>query len=105
MNHDASENNITVFGDLLQLPQEEVKQCDLYQRVLKLNFHATGEARFALAGESLVVCFSRPTLGMDYHEFQHAVAAVAQVANDFDEELAEEFSDVYVPDEEDLREG
>jgi hypothetical protein len=89
--HDAAAGTLTIRSSLLPLPQDEALRLALFQRLLELNYQQTGEARFALADDEVIVTFTRPTLGLDYHEFQQAVEQVARTADDFDDELRQEF--------------
>jgi hypothetical protein len=90
--HDAQEATLTIRSSVMPLPADEPQRLALFEKLLRLNYHRTGEARFALDGGEVIVTFTRPTLGLDYHEFQQAVEQVAATADDFDEELLREFA-------------
>lgn len=90
--HNAQTAVITIRSSLLPLPEDAGLRLALYEKLLRLNYQQTGEARFAIDGNEVIVTFTRPTLGLDYHEFQQAVAEVAATADDFDDELRREFS-------------
>ena len=97
--HDAVEQTFSVESVLLPVPDNERRRLDLYSRLLELNYRRTGEARFAVQSDQVVVTFSRPTLGLDYLEFQRAVDEVARAADDYDDELTAEFGDATVGEE------
>jgi hypothetical protein len=89
--HDALEATLTIRSSVMPLPDEPSQRLALYEKLLRLNYHQTGEARFAIDEGEVIVTFTRPTLGLDYHEFQQAVEEVAATADDFDDELRREF--------------
>jgi hypothetical protein len=89
--HDTQAATLTIRASLMPLPDGESPRLALYQRLLELNYRDTGEARFAVADGEVIVTFTRPTLGLDYHEFQQAVEQVARTADDFDDELRLQF--------------
>jgi len=91
--HDAAEATLTIRAVLLAVPEEPPRRLALFDKLLHLNYHDTGEARFAVLGGDVVVTFTRPTLGLDYHEFQQAIEQVARTADDYDDELRREFAD------------
>jgi hypothetical protein len=76
----------------MPLPEAEPQRLALFEKLLRLNYHQTGEARFAVDGDEVIITFTRPTLGLDYHEFLQAVEQVAAAADDFDDELRREFA-------------
>ena len=105
--HDHHRSELAISATLMPLPANAQSRHDLCRRVLTLNLHHTGEARFALDRDQLVVTTRRPTLGLDFHEFQSLVECVARAADDFDDELREEFGnqvegDAFEDDEIDL---
>ena len=91
--HDDEAATITIRSALLPVPQEPSRRAALFEKLLHLNHRQTGEARFAVAEGEVLVTFTRPTLGLDYHEFQQAVEQVARVADDYDDELLGEFGE------------
>jgi hypothetical protein len=91
IDHDAAAGSLTIRSSLLPLPEDASARLALFERLLQLNFQQTGEARFAIADAEVIVTFTRPTLGLDYHEFRQAVEQVARTADDFDDELRQEF--------------
>jgi hypothetical protein len=90
--HDAEQSRLTIRSAVMPLPEAESQRLALFEKLLRLNYHQTGEARFAVDGDEVIVTFTRPTLGLDYHEFQQAVEQVAAAADDFDDELRREFA-------------
>ena len=91
--HDPAEETVTIEAALLAVPEAADKQLPLFTRLLELNHRKTGEARFAVREQEVVVTFTRPTLGLDYVEFQRAVEEVARTADDYDDELTAEFGE------------
>lgn len=91
LKHDAAAGTITIRSSVMPLPEDDAARLALYARLLELNYQQTGEARFALADDEVIVTFTRPTLGLDYHEFQQAIDQVARTADDYDDELRLDF--------------
>src|SRR5690606_39056784 len=85
--HDAEQGSVTILSRVMPVPQSPERRPALYEKLLHLNYLQTGEARFALDQGEVIVTFTRPMLGLDYHEFLRAVEQVAAAADDFDEEL------------------
>ncbi len=84
---DAQDNDLTVESVIMPLPDAAARRHALYERVLELNHRSTGEARFAIRAGDLIVTFTRDVIGMDYLEFQSAIASVSRTADDYDDEL------------------
>ena len=97
--HDEAEQTISIESILLPIPEDEDRRLSLFSRLLELNHRRTGEARFAIHGGQVTVTFTRPTLGLDYLEFQRAVEEVARTADDYDDELSAEFGAAATDDE------
>jgi hypothetical protein len=91
--HDAEEATLTIRSDVMALPADAAHRAALLEKLLRLNYQQTGEARFAIDGEEVIITFTRPTLGLDFHEFTQAVDQVAATADDFDDELRREFGE------------
>lgn len=87
----AQDNDLTVESVTMPLPDDAARRHALYQRVLELNHRSTGEARFAVRADDLIVTFTRDVTGMDYVEFQSAIASVSRTADDYDDELRRAF--------------
>jgi len=88
---DAADETVTIEAAMLPVPEKAETQLALFTRLLELNHRTTGEARFAVRDQEVVVTFTRPTLGLDYLEFQRAIEEVARTADDYDDELTAEF--------------
>jgi hypothetical protein len=88
---DVQDNDVTVESVIMPLPHDAARLQALYQKVLELNHRSTGEARFAIRGGELIVTFTRDVAGMDYVEFQSAIACVSRTADDYDDELRRAF--------------
>ena len=91
--HDAEDDSLTVYSTLLVVPEQAAQRLPLFTKLLELNYRRTGEARFALADSEVLVTFTRPTQGLDFHEFQRAIEEVARTADDYDDELQTEYGD------------
>jgi hypothetical protein len=85
--HDAELAAVTFRSAPWPLPEAAERRLALCEQLLAWNDRRTGQARFALADGEAVATFTRPVLGLDYHEFQRAVEEVARAADDFDEEI------------------
>jgi hypothetical protein len=85
------DNALTVEAVIMALPDDGARRHALYHRVLELNHRATGEARFAIRSDALIVTFTRDVAGLDYIEFRSAVASVSRTADDYDDELRAAF--------------
>lgn len=85
------EDRLTIESTILPVPNDPAKQPRLFRRILELNYRSTGEARFALRGNEVLVTFTRSALGLDYVEFVHAVESVCRTSDDYDDELRSAF--------------
>jgi hypothetical protein len=88
---DAKDNSLTVESVIMPLPGDPACRHGLFEKVLELNHRSTGEARFAVSAGDLIVTFTRDITGMDYLEFQSAIASVSRTADDYDDELRGNF--------------
>lgn len=91
LEHDETDHDFTVESLILPVPQSPTKQKALFRKVLELNYRHTGEARFALRNDGLVVTFTRSTAGLDYIEFRSAIESVSRTSDDYDDELRADF--------------
>jgi T3SS (YopN, CesT) and YbjN peptide-binding chaperone 1 len=91
LDYAPKEEQLTIESTILSLPADAAKQPRLFRRILELNYRATGEARFALRGDEVVVTFTRSVIGLGYVEFLHAVESVCRTADDYDDELRSAF--------------
>ena len=68
------------------------KEEPFYRRLLEHNAHMGGIASFAIQPDGWVVLHSARALkGMDGHEFATMIAAVGKFADQFDDQLIDEF--------------
>jgi hypothetical protein len=72
----------------------ETRQLELFRKLLELNFLATSDAAFAIdrRNNHIYVRALRGLEGLDYEEFRDMLETVAEVADQFDDRLREEFA-------------
>lgn len=70
-----------------------VRQVELYRKLLELNFLRTSDGAFAIDAQSDYVYLRafRGLAGIDFIEFVDVLDTVAQVADEWDDKLKEEF--------------
>jgi hypothetical protein len=91
--YDREQDLLTIESAILSLPSDSSRRSQLLGRVMELNYRSTGEARFAIHADQLVVTFSRRAAGLDYVEFVSAIDSVCRTADDYDDELKAQFLD------------
>ena len=71
----------------------EPKQLELYRKLLELNFLATSDGAFAIDARNNQVYLRalRGLEGLDYEEFVDILNTVAEVADEWDDKLRQEF--------------
>lgn len=71
----------------------ETRQLELFRKLLELNFLATSDASFAIdrRNNQIYLRALRGLEGLDYEEFRDMLETVAEVADQFDDKLCEEF--------------
>lgn len=71
----------------------EAKQLELYRKLLELNFLATSDGAFAIDARNNQVYLRalRGLEGLDYEEFVDILNTVAEIADEWDDKLREEF--------------
>jgi hypothetical protein len=67
--HDAEDAALTIRSSVMTLPADAKRRAAMMEKLLRLNYQQTGEARFAIDADEVIITFTRPTLGLDYHEF------------------------------------
>lgn len=82
---------LSVSSPLLTAPQRNL--LPFFRKLLALNFKDTCDAAFALMDDEdrVVLRYSRPLSKLDFEEFERAVKGVAEVADKYNDMLAEEF--------------
>ena len=76
---------------IMKVPQ--TRQADFYRKLLELNFLRTSDGAFAIDAQNDYVYLRafRGLAGIDYIEFVDMLDTVAQVADEWDDKLKEEF--------------
>lgn len=86
------EDTLTVWAAVLKLPAKNEAQ--LMQKLLKMNWSETFEARFAIMGSEVVVVSSRTLEELTPAETSRIMTIVATIADDVDEPLQQEYGNV-----------
>ncbi|MGP1381987.1 MAG: YbjN domain-containing protein [Thainema sp.] len=86
------EDTLTVWAPVLNLPAKNEAQ--LMQKLLKMNWSETFEARFAIIGNEVVVVSSRTLEELTPAETSRIMTIVATIADDVDEPLQQEYGNV-----------
>ena len=84
------EHGVLLFlSRIMSIPSEGRE--DFFQRLLELNFLVTSDAAFALDRDNGAVYLRalRRLSGLDYEEFEDLLSTMAQVADEWDDRLAE----------------
>jgi hypothetical protein len=87
----AADDRLVIESTIMAVPGDASAREKLFRKLLELNRDGTGEARFALSGNEVIVTFARSTLGLDYEEFLSAAQSVCRAADDHDDMLRKEF--------------
>jgi hypothetical protein len=82
------EDLLAVASPVISLPRENI--LPLFRRLLTLNFEDTRDAAFALDDDTdkIELHVKRPLENLEYEEFSRAVTTVAEVADEYNDELA-----------------
>jgi hypothetical protein len=86
-----SEDLLLVSSPVVNLPEENL--LPLFRKLLTLNLSETKDAAFALNEEAgtIDLQIKRPLEHLDYSEFERAVTSVAEVADKYNDIMAESF--------------
>ncbi len=87
-----NEDLLLVSSPVIHLPQENL--LPLFRKLLTLNLSETKDAAFAINEEvgTIDLQIKRPLDNLDYNEFERAVNTVAEVADKYNDIVAETFS-------------
>lgn len=85
----SEEDELTVWSPILKLPARD--EAGLYRKLMEMNWTSTFEARFATAGDQVVVCAKRTLAELSPAEVSRNITIVATIADDNDELLQSEF--------------
>ncbi|MCM1982465.1 YbjN domain-containing protein [Lyngbya confervoides] len=88
----AEGDTFSVWSPILQLPVQH--QDRLLEKLMRMNWLETLEARFALFQSQIVVVSSRSISDLDVGEISRLITLVASLADEHDEILQQEFSSV-----------
>ena len=86
------EGVLLFLSAIMKVP--EARQLDFYRKLLELNFLRTSDGAFAIDAQNDYVYLRafRGLVGLDYVEFVDMLDTVAQVADEWDDKLKEEFA-------------
>jgi Putative bacterial sensory transduction regulator len=85
----TDEDILTVWANVLTLPVKNPG--DLAQKLLKMNWDSTLEARFAIMNDQVVAMSTRSVAELSPGEISRAITLVANIADDNDEDLQAAF--------------
>lgn len=84
------DDTISIWSPILQLPVAESGK--LFEKLMGLNWLETLEAHFATFQNQVVVLSSRSVSGLSVGEISHLITLVATLADDYDDQLQQEFT-------------
>ena len=84
------DDTLSIWSPILQLPV--ANQGQLFEKLMTLNWLETLEAHFATFNKQVVVVSSRSIAGLSVEEISHLITLVATLADDYDDQLQQEFS-------------
>lgn len=85
----SEDDELTVWSPVLKLPARD--EAGLFRKLMEMNWTSTFEARFAAAGDQVVVCAKRTLAELSPAEVSRNITIVATVADDNDELLQADF--------------
>lgn len=87
----AEDDLLAVSSPVLSVPHQNV--LPFFRSLLGLNYEETRDSAFALdeASDKVELRIKRPLENLEYDEFERAVTTVAEVADEYNDRLAEEF--------------
>ncbi|MBE9046227.1 YbjN domain-containing protein [Pleurocapsales cyanobacterium LEGE 10410] len=86
---ESEEDLLTVWSSLLQLPAKD--EPGLMRRLLEMNWSGTFETCFSIHDNKVMVSSQRTVADMYPGEISRIITLVANIADDNDEDLKEEF--------------
>ncbi len=86
----TEEDTLSVWAPVLQLPV--TNQDKLFEKLMALNWRETLEAHFATFQTKVVVLSTRSIADLNVGEISHLITLVASLADDYDDELQQDFS-------------
>lgn len=85
----AEDDTLSVWSPVLKLPVQDPQK--LFEKLMALNWLETLEAHFATFNHQVVVVSSRSVAGWSVEEISHLITLVATLADDYDDQLQQEF--------------
>lgn len=95
---EGPEGTLRVLAPILRPPDEPTTQARLFRRLLELNGTELTGAAFGLLGGDVVVVAERSIIDLDASETDALLATVTQVADHYDDELADQYGAVRLAD-------
>ena len=86
---ETDDDTLTVWSYVLKLPAKN--EPELMRRLLQMNWLSTMESHFAIVDNQIVVVATRTVAELSPGEISRAITIVANLADENDEPLAEEF--------------
>ncbi|NES04588.1 MAG: YbjN domain-containing protein [Okeania sp. SIO2F4] len=86
---ETDDDTLTVWSYVLKLPAKN--EPELMRRLLQMNWLLTMESHFAIVDNQIVVVATRTVAELSPGEISRAITIVANLADENDEPLAEEF--------------
>ncbi|MGD1715811.1 YbjN domain-containing protein [Hydrocoleum sp. CS-953] len=88
---ETDDDTLTVWSYVLKLPAKN--EPELMRRLLQMNWLSTMESHFAIVDNQIVVVATRTVAELSPGEISRAITIVANLADENDEPLAEEFGE------------
>jgi hypothetical protein len=87
----AEKDVLVLLAPIMPVPARDAEA--LFRRLLELSFLATGDAAFAIdkKTETVYLRILRRAAGLDYEEFEDLLETIASVADDWDDQLKQQF--------------
>lgn len=86
----GTSGTLRVLSPVVMLPEPDARPA-FFERLLKLNAERVRGAAFALVDDRIVVVGERSLTDLDPSEVSDLLSHVGEVADDFDDRLAQEF--------------
>ncbi len=80
---------LTIWSYIMQLPVQ--RQPELMEKLLRMNWDSTLEARFAIVDTQVAVMSTRTVADLSPGEISRAITLVANIADEHDDELKASF--------------
>lgn len=85
----GDDSHLHVVSPILVIPELELE--DFYRHLLELNHESLIGCAFAVRGDQVCVTADRMAKGLDRNELEEILTCVAEAADRYDDELADEF--------------